>query len=233
MVNAEKFLQIKNFLKHQVINKPTKSNIPPPQKYSFSSSTTAPLPEDSGSTTVVLPEDYGTEGQGGEGKGREEEWNGREGKGINTREVFGSSAQTSEPEGSSRPQNPKAAEICKAMRANGISDVNPQHPRLLKLVEAGASIDEFIFAAEQTATHGKRFSYALGIVEGRRSDLAKGFKGVPSGRTLAQEPAWRTEQRNRTLIAVPSIAEGAATQQQNPVEIIDVKATNVTTLALG
>ena len=40
------------------------------------------------------------------------------------------------------------------------------------------------------------------------------------------EPFWRTEQRNRTLQAVPGIAE-------KPVEFFDVEAKNVTAIALG
>jgi len=49
----------------------------------------------------------------------------------------------------------------------------------------------------------------------------------PAARTSA-EPAWRTEQRTRTLQAVPSIAS-----QANPIDFFDVEAKNVTTLALG
>lgn len=44
----------------------------------------------------------------------------------------------------------------------------------------------------------------------------------------AAEPEWRTEQRNRTLQAVP----GIAARTQTPTNIIDVKATNVPAIAL-
>lgn len=57
-IDGKIYLHIKGFNKHQVINKPSKSKIPP---YS------------SGSTTVALPEHYATEGKGiGEGKEEEE-----------------------------------------------------------------------------------------------------------------------------------------------------------------
>jgi hypothetical protein len=52
-VNGEKYIHIKNFLKHQVINRPTKSNIPPP-----------PFIDESVSTHGELQE-------GREGKGRD------------------------------------------------------------------------------------------------------------------------------------------------------------------
>lgn len=78
--NGEKFYYIKNFRKHQVINKPSKQarNPEPPEET---------LQEDSRSTTVVLQEDYAEEGKGREGnrKGKDiyipdwisqEAWNG-------------------------------------------------------------------------------------------------------------------------------------------------------------
>ncbi len=59
-VNGENFLNIKNFGKHQIINRPSKSNIPVPD---FS--------EDSVSAHGVLTD--GREGKGMEGKGREKD----------------------------------------------------------------------------------------------------------------------------------------------------------------
>ncbi len=59
-VNGENFLNIKNFAKHQIVNRPSKSNIPVPD---FS--------EDSLSAHGVLTE--GREGKGMEGKGREKD----------------------------------------------------------------------------------------------------------------------------------------------------------------
>jgi len=57
-------------------------------------------------------------------------------------------------------------------------------------------------------------------------------KPSPSGGRNA-EPAWRTEQRNRTRQVVPSIAEKPLPSQQNPNEFFDVEAKNVTAVALG
>jgi DNA-binding transcriptional regulator YhcF (GntR family) len=43
------------------------------------------------------------------------------------------------------------------------------------------------------------------------------------------EPAWRTEQRNRTISAVPAIAQVGV----SPIEFFDVEAKNVTAITLG
>lgn len=59
-VSGEKYLNIKGFKKHQVINRPTKSNIPG-----------IPIHEDSVSTHGALID--GREGKGGEGKGEKKE----------------------------------------------------------------------------------------------------------------------------------------------------------------
>lgn len=67
-VNGEKFLHIKGFRKHQVINRPSVTAIPKPQ-----------FMEDSLSTHGVLTEDSLTEGKGMEGSGMEGK--GKEGKG--------------------------------------------------------------------------------------------------------------------------------------------------------
>jgi uncharacterized protein YdaU (DUF1376 family) len=48
-------------------------------------------------------------------------------------------------------------------------------------------------------------------------------------RAATGEPAWRTEQRNRTLQAVPNLLD----RGQSPAEFFDVESKNVTTLALG
>lgn len=45
----------------------------------------------------------------------------------------------------------------------------------------------------------------------------------------APEPAWRTEQRNRTLAAVPAIADVSV----SPTEFFDVEARNVAAITLG
>jgi hypothetical protein len=62
IVDGKKYLNIRTFLEHQVINKPSKSRIPLCDECC---NTTVVIPEEDGSTT------NGREGKGEEGKGRE------------------------------------------------------------------------------------------------------------------------------------------------------------------
>jgi uncharacterized protein YdaU (DUF1376 family) len=115
----------------------------------------------------------------------------------------------------------RAGAVCVALRSEGLASVNPQHPDLLDLLESGAELQEFIDAARIAKGKGKGFAYVLGVVKGKRADASRG---------PPQEPAWRVEQRERTLTAVPRIAARA----QTPIpQTIDVEATNVTAIALG
>jgi hypothetical protein len=83
-----------------------------------------------------------------------------------------------------------AGEICKAMKAVGMAKVNPSHPTLEALIDAGATVDEFTDAAMKALKTQKDFGYALGIVGNRRkeaSELASTlYKGPLSG---ARQPA--------------------------------------------
>jgi hypothetical protein len=85
---GQAYLEIINFLKHQVINKPSKKTLlPEPETYEIteenkhSGSTTVGLRESSGSVPVALSESSGstTPRKGKEGKGKE-----RKGKDLNT-----------------------------------------------------------------------------------------------------------------------------------------------------
>lgn len=66
VVDGEKYLNIKGFRKHQVINKPSKSKIPLP---SFEKSEDVVVSEECDTATVVVSEECLTEGNGMEGNG--------------------------------------------------------------------------------------------------------------------------------------------------------------------
>lgn len=66
-----------------------------------------------------------------------------------------------------------AGEVCRAMKAQGIADVNPGHLDLLTLLNAGATRAEFEGAAIEARGRGKGFTYAIGIVKRRREEAAK------------------------------------------------------------
>lgn len=63
-----------------------------------------------------------------------------------------------------------AGEACKAMKAKGLQGVNPSHPKLKALLDAGITVDELAGAAEDAVAKKKPFAYALATAEGRRRD---------------------------------------------------------------
>jgi len=58
------------------------------------------------------------------------------------------------------------------MREIGITSVNPSHPDLRTLVEAGTTDAEFEEGARKAKSLGKGFAYALAVIDGRRKDAA-------------------------------------------------------------
>jgi uncharacterized protein YdaU (DUF1376 family) len=77
------------------------------------------------------------------------------------------------PRTAGEPPAPTPGEACKAMRIAGLADVNPSHPRLLGLLQAGITLDELTSAAQHAADRQKPFAYALSTAEGRRNDAAR------------------------------------------------------------
>lgn len=73
------------------------------------------------------------------------------------------------------------AKVCLVMKAVGIPDVNPGHPDLLMLLEAGATVAEFEGAARTASGKGKGFAYALGTLKRTRQDAAKAAPTLHSG----------------------------------------------------
>lgn len=63
-------------------------------------------------------------------------------------------------------------EACKAMKAAGMADLNPSHPKLIALLAAGITVDELVDAAKNALKNSKPFAYALAAAEGRRRDAA-------------------------------------------------------------
>jgi hypothetical protein len=62
--------------------------------------------------------------------------------------------------------------ICRAMRLAGMAEMNPSHPDLIALIEAGVTADEMADVARETIAKGKGFAYALAVARGRRRDTA-------------------------------------------------------------
>jgi hypothetical protein len=67
----------------------------------------------------------------------------------------------------------RAGAVCVALRAEGMTTVNPGHPDLLALLADGAEIQDFVDAARLARERGKGFSYAVGVVKGQRGDAQR------------------------------------------------------------
>jgi len=104
-----------------------------------------------------------------------------------------------------------AGQVCKAMRMEGIADTNPGHPRLLSLLQAGATVEEFTGFAAGAAAAGKGFAWVLGAVEGERKRAADSLRLMHVG---AMPPKTARGQVAASLIAGTSLDR----QQFNTVE---------------
>lgn len=65
-----------------------------------------------------------------------------------------------------------AGSICARLKNEGVQGVNPQNPKLLKLLEEGLTADEITAIGPEAASKGKGFAWLLAAAEGRRRDAA-------------------------------------------------------------
>lgn len=82
-------------------------------------------------------------------------------------------------------------------RANFVNG-NPGDPRLLKLLEQGATEDEFVGVATEAVAGGKSWAWVLVVVERRRADAAAIALKPPPATTTASDAAERTLQLIRS-----------------------------------
>jgi hypothetical protein len=84
-----------------------------------------------------------------------------------------------------------AARVCLAIKELGYIDINPSHSRLQAMLNAGATLEEFVNAAKVARPSNKKFVYLLGTVEGMRKQAAA--ENVTQGNfaEAAAAKAWR------------------------------------------
>lgn len=130
-------------------------------------------------------------------------------------------------QGLDTPIAPSAAgRACLALRAAGLAEVNPGHPTLLALLEAGATADELVALVPQALRKRDPFRWLLGAAQGQREDATQAAAGMARGPLKAAppppEPAWRTEQRAATTALAGRYAAKPATKPAAPAaEVID------------
>lgn len=95
----------------------------------------------------------------------------------------------------------KPADVCMAMKAEGMQSVNPSHPDLILLMQSESSqVVEFSEAAKQAVKLGKGFAYALGIVSGQRGDALR-----KSTEKNAVSPSKKQEEKHANYSAVEAM----------------------------
>lgn len=113
-----------------------------------------------------------------------------------------------------------------AMRTAGVSGVNPGHPDLLALLEAGATEDEIAGATQAAVDRGKAsFAYVLAMLKRQRQEAAAMAPSLHRGAL----PRNLTAAEQRVLQAVPSLAA----PHLRPVITTPLEAFHAAPIALG
>ena len=90
-----------------------------------------------------------------------------------------------------------AALVTRRLREAGIGRANPTSQRLIALVEAGATAEEFLAFADKALEMSDPFAYLLGCVEGERKRAKRNGAEMHRGRLPSKQEA--IEQRNRAV----------------------------------
>lgn len=92
-----------------------------------------------------------------------------------------------------------AAKVCMALRSVGVGSVNPAHPTLRALVDAGADVAEFMGFVEkaQEAAPGREFPYLLAAVANERKKARDLVGTLTRGRLPTKQES--LEARNRAV----------------------------------
>lgn len=83
---------------------------------------------------------------------------------------------------------PTPGQVTFAMKRAGLSNLSTSHPKLLALIAAGATVQEFVDAAQKAVDGGKGFAYALAVVEGQRREAAAMAGQLHTGPLPAKPP---------------------------------------------
>lgn len=113
-----------------------------------------------------------------------------------------------------------AGVVCRALKAAGISAVNPSNALLGALLDAGATADEFVAAAAKASDKSRPFEYLLTVVQNERQ-RAKEVAGSLHVGAMPQKAPSASELR--ILQAVPGIAAPHLRPAQTVLqEVLDV-----------
>ena len=108
-----------------------------------------------------------------------------------------------------------AGAACLVMKSAGIASTNPGSPKLKALLDAGATLSEFLDAAQKAVAAGNgNFPYALGIVAGERKRAAAMAGQLHQGDMPVAETPYQRSMRERAAEFAPSLARKAPAERQ-------------------
>lgn len=126
--------------------------------------------------------------------------------------------QTHRVENSTTVEPSQAASVCLVLKEHGITDINPAHPMLLELLKAGATLDQFKYAAATAKV--KKFNYIVGTVKNQREQAAAESASLAKGTLKIVDTAWRSDDNAIVRKAQElKIATGGKTRPQLLTEI--------------
>lgn len=141
----------------------------------------------------------------------------------------------SPPQGGVLSGGTSAGQVCMAMKAEGIADVNPGHQTLLTLLQAGATTAEFTGAAREAARKTKGFAYALAIVANERKQAAELKSQVHHGPMPAPPPPPESAYARKMRETAEGLAPGIARRRPSPPAptplTVDMETTDVPAIA--
>jgi len=86
----------------------------------------------------------------------------------------------------------QAASVCLELKNLNFLDVNPSHPLLVAMLDAGATVQEFVDAAK--TANVKKFPYVLKMVEGMRKEAAASNVTKGNFAEAHKRNAWRNSE---------------------------------------
>lgn len=124
-----------------------------------------------------------------------------------------------------------AGRVCWTMKAAGVHDVNPSHPKLLELLgQDEPDMAEFAAAAQQAKARGKGFAYALAIVHGNRRAAVTAVTAVAT-RPASQAESFRERDRRVAAERMRELAPAVADRLASGLPPIVIDATPVASQA--
>jgi len=123
-----------------------------------------------------------------------------------------------------------AGAVCVALKAAGISAVNPGHPDLAALLDAGAEVQNFLAATPGAKGKGNPFAYVLGTVKGQ---LETARRIAAQGRVSNPAAGLGSSGSDRRAARMAEAVPGLTTHRPPQGEIIDMEARDVTPRSLG